>query len=114
MRLGVEVDDFGRAVAYWIRKRHPGDIRTHASALDHYERVPAGEVFHLRTIERWPQTRGVPWMHTVLRKLDSIDQYSGAELQAAQADATQFGTIETTAPDVTGMAALAAAIRESL
>lgn len=107
VRMGVEVDDFGRAIAYWIRKRHPGDIRTHGSSLDHYERVAAADIFHLRLITRWPQTRGEPWLHTVLRKLDSIDQYSQAELQAAQADATQFGTIETTAPDLASMGALA-------
>ena len=107
VRMGIEVDDFGRAVAYWVRKRHPGDVRTHGSSIDHYERVPASEVYHLRLITRWPQTRGEPWMHTVLRKLDSIDQYSQAELQAAQADATQFGTIETEAPDLAGMGALA-------
>ena len=107
VRMGVEVDDFGRALAYWIRKRHPGDIRTHGSSIDHYERVPAADVFHLRIITRWPQTRGVPWLHTALRKLDSIDQYSQAELQAAQADAAQFATLETEAPDLTGAGALA-------
>lgn len=107
VRMGVECDDFGRAVAYWIRKLHPGDIRQHGGARDYYERVPAEDIIHLRIITRWPQTRGEPWLHTVLRKLDSIDQYSEAELQAAQADATQFATIETAAPDLAGLGALA-------
>lgn len=107
VRMGVECDEFGRAVAYWIRKLHPGDIRQSATAIDYYERVPAEDIIHLRVINRWPQTRGEPWLHTVLGKIDSIDQYSNAELHAAQADATQFATIEVDAPDVSGNAFLA-------
>lgn len=99
MRMGIEVDAFGRPLAYWVRSRHPGDIAYRGSAADQWERVPAQDMLHLYRIERWPQSRGEPWMHTVLRKLDSIDQYSQAELQAAQADAYHFGTIKTTAVD---------------
>jgi lambda family phage portal protein len=60
-----------------------------------YERIPADEIFHLRIVERWPQTRGVPWMHTVLRKLDSLAEYSQLEVDAARAGAAYFGTITT-------------------
>lgn len=101
VRLGVEVDvRFQRPVAYWIRRRHAGDIRAPGNAIDRYERVPADEIIHLRVIDRWPQTRGEPWMHTVVRKLDSIDQYTASELRAAQADATQFGSVKSQ-PDPT-------------
>lgn len=96
MRMGVEVDEFGRALAYWIRRRHPGDVRFGVGAsADRYERVPADEVFHLRIVDRWPQTRGEPWMHTVLRKLDDMNEYSSSEVQAARAAAYHFATIET-------------------
>ena len=50
--------------------------------------VPAENMFHLRLIDRWPQVRGEPWMHTAIRKLDSMEQYSTSELRAAQNDAT--------------------------
>jgi lambda family phage portal protein len=100
VRMGVEVDRFGRPLAYWVKTRHPGDLSRHVgSGPDKWERVPADQMIHMYRIDRWPQSRGEPWMHTVLRKLDSIDQYSGAELQAAQADAYHFGTIKTTAID---------------
>lgn len=106
VRMGVEVDKFGRALAYFFRTRHPGDAgRAYDPAM--WERVPADEVFHLRVVDRWPQTRGEPWMHTVIRKLDSINDYSGAELQAAQADAYHFGTIHTSAPAAGAGGALA-------
>lgn len=94
LRMGVEVDRFFRPVAYWIRQRHPGDIRGRVGYVtDQVERIPADEVFHLRVVERWPQTRGVPWMHTVLRKIDDINEYTGAEVSAARASAYYFATI---------------------
>lgn len=94
VRMGVEVDGFQRALAYWIRQRHPGDLRS-ANAGDLFERVPAAQVFHLRIIDRWPQTRGEPWMHSTARKLDDMNEFSGLEVQAARASAATFATIES-------------------
>lgn len=95
VRMGVEVDRFGRALAYHIRQGHPGDLRAHSTGADRIERIPASEVFHLRLIDRWPQTRGEPWMHTALRKLDDMNEYSGSELMAARASAYYFATLKT-------------------
>lgn len=94
-RMGVEVDTFGRAVAYWIRRYHPGDVHAGGAGTDRYERVPAADIYHLRITERWPQTRGVPWLHTVLRKLDDLNEYSQLEVSAARASAAYFATIES-------------------
>lgn len=100
IRLGVEVDGrFGRAVAYWIRQRHPGDIRAQGGAFDRVERVPASDIFHLRIVDRWPQSRGEPWLHTAARKLDDMNEYSQAEVSAARNSALLFGTIETPEAD---------------
>jgi lambda family phage portal protein len=94
LRLGVEVDRFFRPVAYWIRERHPGDLRSNLGGSERYERVPASDIFHLRIIERWPQTRGEPWMHAVVRKLNDMDGYSEAEIYAARAAANVLFSIE--------------------
>jgi lambda family phage portal protein len=94
-RMGIEVDSFGRPIAYWIRTLHPGDLRAHAGATDRYERVPAADIFHLRVVERWPQARGVPWMHTSVRKLDALNEYAQYEVDAARASAAYFATITT-------------------
>jgi lambda family phage portal protein len=95
LRMGVEVDSFQRPVAYWIRRGHPGDIRSKLNDAERYERVPASDIWHLYVGERWPQTRGVPWMHAVLRKFDDMNEYTASELMAARASAAYFGTIKT-------------------
>ena len=95
VRMGVEVDEFHRPIAYWIRSIHPGDVRMKVGAVDRFERVPASDIFHLYTVDRWPQTRGEPWLHTALRKLDELNEYTGLELSAARGSAAYFATITT-------------------
>lgn len=94
VRLGVEVDQYGAAVAYFIRTLHPGDVSLIAMAVDRVERVPADQIIHLRNIDRWPQTRAIPWMHAAARKLNDMDGLTEAELIAARSSACYMGFIE--------------------
>lgn len=94
-RMGVEHDAFGRPAAYWLRERHPGDLKWSAAGSERLTRVPADQIFHLRVITRWPQTRGEPWLHAVVRKLHDVDGYSESEVVAARAAAAYMGIIET-------------------
>jgi hypothetical protein len=57
--------------------------------------VPADQIIHLRIVDRWPQTRGEPWLHAVLRKLNDTDGYSEAEIVAARSAASYMGIIES-------------------
>jgi lambda family phage portal protein len=95
VRMGVECDKFQRPIAYWIRDQHPGDIRVGFEQTEKISRVPAADMFHLRIIDRWPQTRGEPWMHAIARKLTDMDGYSEAEIIAARGSASYLGTITT-------------------
>ena len=95
IRMGVEVDATGRAVAYWIRPRHAGDIRTAPGSAERLERVPAEFIVPLFPIHRWPQTRGVPWLHAAAKKLHDLDEYTDAELTAARMSAYYFASVET-------------------
>jgi lambda family phage portal protein len=96
VRMGVELDEFYRPVAYFIRKRHPSDFTLAAGpAVDMVERVPADQIFHLRIIDRWPQTRGEPWMHSAMRRLNDMNGYSEAEIVAARGAANYMAVIET-------------------
>ena len=98
LRMGVEVDSYGRPVAYWVRERHPGEVRLAVEQSDRLVRVPADQMIHLRIVDRWPQTRGEPWLHAVARKLNDMDGYSEAEIVAARGAASYMGFIES--PDM--------------
>jgi lambda family phage portal protein len=95
VRMGVEADSFGRPQFYWLRTKHPGDLRYTDFTPDMVERVPAEFMIHLAVIDRWPQTRGSPWMETALRRLNDADAYSEAEIIRARGQAVRMGFIES-------------------
>ncbi len=96
IRMGVEVDQFHRPVAYWIRERHQNEAyRFGGQGSDRLERVPAEDIIHLALIDRWPQTRGEPWLHTAARRLNDMDGYSEAEIVRARAQASVPWAVET-------------------
>lgn len=95
VRMGVEVDEFQRPVAYWLREGHPGDLRRTRAGSEKLVRVPADQIWHLYIVDRWPQSRGEPWLHATARRLNDMDGYSEAEIIAARNSATQMGFVET-------------------
>jgi lambda family phage portal protein len=97
IRMGVEVDEWGRPLAYWLWPTHPGDYQFTTFQPSAFIRVPAEEIIHLYIIDRWPQTRGVPWFHAVLRRMNDMAGYGEAEIVAARASANIVGFI--TSPD---------------
>lgn len=96
VRLGIELDQFLRPVSYLIKQLHPGDLRIIPGQTDRVERVPASQIIHLRIIDRWPQTRGMPWLHAVARRLNDMDGLGEAEIVAARGAANIMAAIETT------------------
>jgi lambda family phage portal protein len=100
VRMGIEVDAFQRPVAVWFRRGHPGDVRrTDLRAVERHERVPMEQLFHLYVVDRWPQSRGEPWLHATARRLNDMDGYSEAEIIAARNSANIMGFVKR-APDV--------------
>jgi lambda family phage portal protein len=95
VRMGVELDIYGRPAAYWIREAHPGDLRALPEMRGRLVRVPANQILHIRIIDRWPQARGEPWLHGALRKLNDMEEYSASELTAARMSANYFATLES-------------------
>ena len=94
IRLGVEVDSWLRPQAYWMHTAHPGDYSFMSNlSSSRYVRIVAKEIEHLYIIERWPQTRGVPWMHMVLRRMRDMGKYAESELVAARAAANIVGFV---------------------
>jgi lambda family phage portal protein len=99
VRMGVEVDEFDRPLAYWLRPGHPGDLHGTRANTERLLRVPADQILHLYVVDRWPQTRGEPWLHAAARKLNDLDGYSEAEIIAARNAACYMGFITSPDPD---------------
>lgn len=100
VRDGIEFDEDGRPVAYFISKKHPGDgLGGWLSATD-YDRVEARFVIHLFDTDRPGQTRGVPWLTPSLTLFSQLRRYTLATLTAAEIAADLAGVIETTNPNV--------------
>ena len=97
VRMGVEVDAWQRPLAYYLYPRHPGDYQFAPGAIptNRLQRVPAGEIFHLYVGDRPGATRGVPWLHSAMVRLNHLGGYEEAELIAARGSAAIMGFIET-------------------
>ena len=89
IRMGVEYDEWGRPVAYHLRKKHPG--AGYGAAFGERERVPAAEIIHCYIQDRITQGRGMTWLHTAGRRLNQIGEYEFAEVVAARIGASKMG-----------------------
>lgn len=87
--MGVEMDQWDRAVAY-----HLLDEPTNVYASQHSRKrtsVPADEIYHIYLPEWVAQSRGIPWTATSLDRLYHVGRYEGAEVRAAQLGAERVG-----------------------
>lgn len=89
IRQGVELDSQNRAVAYWIKNQHPGE--NYGNGPVQWERVPAGDIFHIFVQERGEQVRGYTWLHAVLMRLSMLHGYEEAAVIAARIGASKMG-----------------------
>jgi lambda family phage portal protein len=96
VRQGIEVDSYHRPIAYWMHEFHPGDPRR-AMVTDRLIRVPAADIIHLRVLDRWPQVRGVPWMHAAMTRLNQLGEFQEAAVVAARIGAEKVMVLEESA-----------------
>tara|TARA_Y100001938_G_scaffold20795_2_gene26473 strand:- start:3271 stop:4743 length:1473 start_codon:yes stop_codon:yes gene_type:complete len=88
IRMGVEVDQFFRPVAYHVLSSHPGE---NSLAPVRRDRIPANQIIHLYSQERVSQTRGVPWMVSAMSRLQMLGGYEESELVASRVAASKMG-----------------------
>lgn len=99
VRQGIEFDALGKRMAYWMYRRHPGDLLplfAFDDGLPHP--VAASEVMHAYTPRRPGQIRGEPWLARALVKLRDLDIYDDAELQRKQTAALFAGFVTKAQP----------------
>jgi len=92
IRQGVEIDRFGRPVAYWLYERHPNDVGS--SNRQPPRRVSADRIIHWYRHRRAGQTRGVTDFAPVMMDLRMLAGYYEAELVAARVASAKMGFIE--------------------
>lgn len=97
IRNGVEVDEKGRPVAYYILKKHPGSTSLFGGLgmTGEYDKVPAEYVIHLYRQDRPGQTRGVPWLTPSIPLFAYLRRYTLATVSAAEEAANISAVLET-------------------
>lgn len=73
---GIEFNANGKAIAYHLYDRHPGDVTWH-SALNS-TRYDAADVVHLYRIDRPGQAKGVSWIAPVIVRLGDFEDTKDA------------------------------------
>jgi lambda family phage portal protein len=85
---GVEKNQWGAPVAYHVYKDHPGAMTYQLDNTTETKRVLARDMVHLKYVKRLRQTRGIPILTTVLRRLEDIRDYEESERIAARINAS--------------------------
>jgi len=78
IQQGIEFDNSGKRVAYWLFPKHPGNAMALGSSKS--LRIPAKDVLHIFDRLRPGQSRGVTWFAPAIIKLRDLDEYDEAEL----------------------------------
>ena len=86
---GVETDEDGVVIAYWISNRHPlssladGTVRKWTRVEVYGSSSGRRNVLHIMSRERIGQLRGVPMLAPVLEAIKQLGRYTDAEVTAA-------------------------------
>lgn len=91
IRMGVELDEWRKPVAYHIIKSNPDTELINAMRTGEIMRMDANEIMHLYDIERSGQTRGIPWMVTAMNRLKMLGAFEEAAVINARIGASKMG-----------------------
>ena len=97
VRMGVEMDEMRRPVAYWITD---APLRNIVSGYTTQARgYPAERIIHVFEHTMPMQTRGVPWAYATLRRFQEIREYDESERKAAKLASNMYANYEPPAMD---------------
>jgi lambda family phage portal protein len=86
---GIELDRYGKPVAYWLFQAHPSDRQTDSI------RVPAEDILHIFDRQRASQVRGISPLTSIVCDLHDMQEFVASTLVVARV-ATGFGVMITT------------------
>lgn len=96
VRMGVEIDDDGRAVAYWLRATRIGDEMAGVLTVGRHVRIPATEIRHKFIRHEVGQLRGYPWLSGGSRRLWLLHDFEEAAAVASSNAAKRQGFFTST------------------
>lgn len=97
---GVELNAWGRPLAYWVLLVPPGDVfQGYAIVPSNLKRVPADRMLCLKSVDRIRQIRGVSSFAAVLTRFDDLKDYEESERIAAKIAASMAAFIKKGTPD---------------
>lgn len=83
IRQGVEVDNNGKPIKYYISKSHPYSYYGSFGSLD-YETVSANQIIHLFQCKSAGQSRGIPLIQSAIPLYAQLYRFINATLSAAE------------------------------
>lgn len=96
---GVERNAWGRPIAYFVHKRHPGEGSQALYGSGDLKRIPAERVHHIALLDRIGQMRGISEFASVITRLEDIKDYEESERIAAKIAAALTGYVKRSNPD---------------
>ncbi len=101
IRQGIERNSWGRPIAAWVYKSHPGDATTLA-ALSNLKRIPFERMLHVKHVDRIHQLRGVSMFASVITRIEDLKDYEESERIAAKVAAMLTAYVKRQAPQDVG------------
>lgn len=95
---GIEYDNDGRKVAYWLYPAHPGNMASWRGKSMQSDRIPADELIYLYDKLRPGQDRGMSLLAPAVMRLNDLRTYFDAELVRKKIESCLAGFIKL-APD---------------
>ncbi|WP_261389375.1 phage portal protein [Ferrimonas balearica] len=93
IRFGIEYNDNGRPVAYWMTESYKdtSEFGYVAGVATPRIRLDASHVRHIFIREFVGQERGIPWLATSLTRLHNLSKFEDAALIAGRIGASKLG-----------------------
>jgi lambda family phage portal protein len=91
VRMGVEINDDGKPVAYWLKMCRTGDQASDLITVGRHVRVPADQIRHFFLKRETGQLRGYPWLAAGARRLWLLNDFEESASVASSNAAKRQG-----------------------
>lgn len=91
VRMGVEINDDGKPLAYWLKMTRTGDGESDIVTVGRHVRVPADQIRHRFLPREIGQIRGYPWLASGARRLWMLRDFEESAAVASSNAAKRQG-----------------------